>query len=163
MAALVIPPAAMTFGIGPWRSAQASVRVALAGLASQRASGGELSAVRSLCGAIPANSSVILVDQTAAHGFAQLIRGMCGVPAGFVPAASQADIEQVISGIVHAGRHPVLMAAAAAELSRWGTPRQLFSLATRQDAHVLTQPPTSTWPVRYALWTVTPTGALAGS
>jgi hypothetical protein len=163
VAALVIPPAAITFGIGPWRSAQPSVRVALAGLASQRAGGGELSAVRSLCSAIPANSSVIMVDQTAAHGFAPLIRGMCGLPVGIVPAASQADVEQVIGGIARAGRHPVLMAAAPAELTRWGASRQVFNLPTQQDAHVLTQPPTSTWPVRYALWMATPTGSLAGS
>jgi hypothetical protein len=163
VAALVVPPAAMSFGIGPWQSAQPSVRVALAGLASQRTGGGELGTVRSLCGAIPANSSVIMVDQTAAHGFAQLVRGMCGIPVGIVPAASQADIEQVISGIARAGRHPVLMAAAPAELTRWGTSRQVLDLPTQQDAHVLTQPPTSTWPVRYALWMATPTGSLAGS
>lgn len=163
VAALVVPPAAITFGISPWRSAQPSVRVALAGLAFQRTGAGELGAVRSLCRAIPSNSSVIMLDQTAAHGFAQLIRGMCGIPAGIVPASNQAGVEQVISGIARARRRAVLIASASSSLTRWGTPRQVLNLSARQDTHVLTQPPTSTLPVRHVLWMVTPIGSAPGS
>jgi hypothetical protein len=38
-------------------------------------------------------------------------------------------------------------------VGRYGTPtRQILDLATSQDAHVLTHPPVSAWPVRYIIW-----------
>jgi hypothetical protein len=39
----------------------------------------------------------------------------------------------------------------------------VVNLATQQDEHLLTRPPTATWPVRYTLWMSAPGGAFAGA
>jgi hypothetical protein len=161
VAALVVPSAMTTFGIGmkqavPGRSARATT-----GLAFQRTSAGELTAVRALCGAIPGSSSVVFLDSTAAAEFTQVIRGMCGVPAAAAAGATPGQVEAVTGGITRAGRHPLLLATNPSELTAYGTqPRKVLDLTTAQDAHLLTQPPASTWPVRYVLWISAPGGAV---
>jgi hypothetical protein len=85
--------------------------------------------------------------------FAQAIRGMCGVPAGVLAGAPQAQVEAVIRGIADAGREPVLVATRPTELTGYGTtPRRAVYLVTTQDAHDLTQPPAAPWPITYQLW-----------
>jgi len=70
----------------------------------------------------------------------------------------------VINGILRAGRRPVLLATVPAELAPYGAQaRQVVNLNSEQDAHVLNRPPTSAWPVRYALWMSQPGGAPFGS
>jgi len=70
----------------------------------------------------------------------------------------------IIGGIERAGRHPVLLATKEAELTPYGAaPREIVNLSTQQDAHLLTRPPTSTWPVQYTLWMSQPGGTVLGS
>jgi len=60
----------------------------------------------------------------------------------------------------------VLLATRPDELTPYGgTPRQVVDLTTIGDAHVLTQPPASDWPVRYVLWMSGPgtAGAAGGA
>ena len=70
--------------------------------------------------------------------------------------------------IMRTGHQAVLLATRPAELTPYGgTPRQVVDLTTIEDAHVLTQPPASGWPVRYVLWMSGPgapgaAGGLAG-
>jgi hypothetical protein len=159
VAALALPPASLTFGVGPWRATTPAVRLALTGLAFQRTGAGEYPAIRSLCGAIPAHSAVLLLDQQAARGFGQAVRGMCGQPAGVMAGASPAEVERVVGAIERSGRRPVLLATRKAELRALAPDaRQVVSLGTRQDAHLLTEPPTATWPARYTLWMATAAG-----
>jgi hypothetical protein len=101
-----------------------------------------------MCGAMSARMSVVILDRVAASEFAPAIRGMCGVPAGIMAGAPMAQVQSVIRGITSAGREPVLLATRPAELTGYGaTPRHLVDLVTTQDAHDLTQPPSTTWPI----------------
>jgi hypothetical protein len=53
----------------------------------------------------------------------------------------------------------VLLGTSQAQLARFGAPaNEIVSLATTQDAHDLTRPPTTTWPIRYAIWMAQPGG-----
>jgi hypothetical protein len=154
-----------TFGIGARRAALPASYPASAAPAFQRTGVGELVAIDDLCGAIPGGSPVLLLDQVAARQFTQVIRGMCGIPAGVMAGASPAQVEAVIGQIGQTGHRAVLLATRPAELAPYGgAPRQVVDLTTTQDAHVLTQPPASGWPVRYVLWMSGPgaAGGLAG-
>jgi hypothetical protein len=162
--ALAEPPAAITFGIALSRPANPATRTALSGLAFKRTGAGQVTAVERLCGAIPRHSSVLLLDKVAARAFAQVIRGTCDVPAGVVAGASPSQVDAIIGGIQRAGRHPALLATRASELAPYGaSPSEIVNLATQQDAHLLTRPPTSTWPVHYVLWMSSPGGTVTGS
>ena len=162
--ALAEPPAAITFGIALSHPANPATRTALSGLAFRRTGVGQVIAVERLCGAIPRNSSVLLLDKVAARAFAQVIRGTCDVPAGVVSSSAPGAASAILAGIERAGHHPVLLASRASELVPYGAPsNEIVNLATQQDAHLLTRPPTSTWPVRYVLWMSSPGGAVTGS
>jgi hypothetical protein len=160
--AMGVPPAAITFGIALSQPVNPATRLALSGVAFRTTGAGEVTAVEQLCGAIPQNSSVVLLDKVAARAFAEVIRGTCGVPTGIVTAPG--NLSAVIGGIERAGRHPALLATRATELTPFGAqPRQIVNLATQQDEHLLTRPPTSTWPVRYTLWLSQPGGTVLRS
>jgi hypothetical protein len=153
IAALAVAPAVTTFGIGAKPATVSGARPVRTGLAFQRTGAGELSAIRGLCGAIPGDSSVVLLDQAAAQEFTQVIRAMCGIPAAAVMRATPVQVEEVIGGIARDGRRPVLLATRPADLAPYQTQaRKVLDLTTAQDAHILTQPPGSAWPVRYVLW-----------
>jgi hypothetical protein len=163
-AALGVPSAVTTFGIGAAQTGPAVAHTAT-GLAFQRVGVGELSAIRGLCGAIPGTSSVLLLDRVAARRFTQVIRGMCGIPAAAMVAAGPSQVRAAMSGIVRAGRRPVLLATRPGELTPYrAPPRRVMDLTTVQDPHVLTQPPASGWLVRYVLWMSGPgaAGSLTG-
>jgi hypothetical protein len=162
VAALAVPPAGLTFGIGSSQAKTPAVRLALTGLALKHSNRGELGAVQALCQALPGRSSVVFLDLTAARRFTQAARGVCGLPAGAVTGQT-AEVDSVVRGIEQAGRRPVLLATQPSELTAYGAaPRRVIDLGTEQDAHVLTQPPTSTWPVRYTLYMSSPGGVLSG-
>ena len=162
--AMAVPIAAITFGIALSRPANPATRLALSGLAFRATGAGEVSAVEQLCGAIPPHSSVVLLDKFAARTFAEVIRGTCGVPTGIMTGGAPGSAAAVIGGIERAGRHPVLLATRAEALTPYGAqPRQIVNLATQGDEHLLTKPPTSTWPVRYTLWMSQPGGTALGA
>jgi hypothetical protein len=107
---------------------------------------------------------VLLLDKVAARAFAQVIRGTCGVPAGVVTSSAPGEVDTIIGGIERAGRHPALLASRESELVPYGAqPSEIVNLATQQDAHLLTRPPTATWPVHYVLWMSAPGGTVNGS
>ena len=116
-----------------------------------------------LCGALPSHSSVVILDKVAARGFAQVVRGTCGLPTGIVTSTTPGEVGTIIGGIQRAGRRPVLLATKAAELTPYAPPREVVNLSTQQDAHLLTRPATSTWPVQYTLWMSQPGGTVLGS
>jgi hypothetical protein len=153
VAALAVPPIATLFGIGARPASSPALRLARGGLALLRTSAGQAAAVAQLCSALPQDSSVLLLDQRSAREFTQVIRGMCGLPAAVIAGAPASQVNAVVSEITVGGRRAVLLATSQAELARYRpAPREVLALATVQDAHVLTQPPASGWPVRYELW-----------
>jgi hypothetical protein len=165
VAALTVPPVVTTFGIGAKRVISPALYPASTAPAFQRTGVGELDAITSLCGAIPGGSPVLLLDRVAARRFTQVIRGMCDIPAGVMAGATPAQVEAVLGRIMRTGHQAVLLATRSSELTPYGgVPRQVVDLTTTQDAHVLTQPPASGWPVRYVLWMSGPNaaGGLAG-
>lgn len=162
--AMAVPAAAITFGIALSQPADPATRLALSGLAFRTTGAGEVAAVEQLCGALPSHSSVVILDEAAARAFAQVVRGNCGLPTAIITNAAPGEVGTIIGGIERAGRHPVLLATRAAELTPYGAaPREIVNLSTQQDAHLLTRPPTSTWPVQYTLWMSQPGGTALGS
>ena len=168
VAALGVPSVVTTFGIGARQTSPPAPYPASAAPAFQRTGIGQLAAITNLCGAIPGDSPVLILDQVAARRFTQVIRGMCGTPAGVMAGATPAQVQAVVGQIMRTGHQAVLLATRPAELTPYGgTPRQVVDLTTIEDAHVLTQPPASGWPVRYVLWMSGPgapgaAGGLAG-
>jgi hypothetical protein len=153
VAALAVPSVVTTFGIGAKQISPPAPYPASAAPAFQRTGVGQLAAITNLCGAIPGDSPVLILDQVAARRFAQVIRGMCGTPAGIMTGATPAQVEAVVGQIMRTGHQAMLLATRPAELTPYGgAPRQVVNLTTVGDAHVLTQPPASGWPVRYVLW-----------
>jgi len=101
---------------------------------------------------------VVILDSLTADRFAQVVRGMCGLPTAVV--TSHADLSPVIAGIEHVGRRPVLLAENGAELP--GSPKEVVNLLTTQEAHNLTAPPTRTWLIHYTVWMSTGTVPSSG-
>jgi hypothetical protein len=152
LAALLLPTALTTFGVGVSPTGRVQPRSAAAGLAFQRTGQGEITAVGKLCTAIGPGASVVIVDPRVGDGFTQLIRGGCDTPTARMDRATPLSVQQVIAGIRQARRHPVLLGSAQAQVAAFGASREVVNLATRQDAHTLTRPPTATWPIRYTIW-----------
>ncbi len=165
VAALLVPTTVTTFGIGLTHSGKAgSLRLVADGLAAKRTSVGETDAVRKLCTAIGTGASVVILDRHVAQQFTQVIRGMCGMPAGWMSDASAANVQGVLSGISSAGRRPVLLARDRSELASYGLhARKVLDLRTKQDSHELTQPPTAPWPARYVIWLAAPSTPSVGA
>ena len=162
--AMAVPAAAITFGVALSEPADPATRLALSGLAFRTTGAGEVAALEQLCGALPSHSSVVILDKVAARAYAPVVRGTCGLPTAIVTSAAPGEVSAVIGGIERAGRRPVLLATKAAELTPYGAaPREVVNLSTQQDAHLLTRPPTSTWPVQYTLWMAQPGGTVLGS
>jgi hypothetical protein len=154
--AVLLPTALTTFGVGVSPTGGTEPRSAAGGLAFQRTGQGEITAVNHLCAAIGPGASVVIVDPRVANGFAQLIRGGCDTPVARIDRATPLSLGQVLVGIRQAGRRPVLLGSDRAEVAPFGVSREVVNLATRQDAHELTRPPTTTWPIRYTVWMAEP-------
>src|SRR6185437_5096965 len=130
--ALAVPTAATTFGAGFTHSGRSGgLRPSAQGLAFRRSGVGELAGVEQLCGSIRHDSSVVIVDPLVAARFTQVIRGMCGVPTAWVVGQPASTVERAVSGILSAGRHPVVLGARRRQLSAFGgSPVRVFELST---------------------------------
>jgi hypothetical protein len=165
VAALLLPTAATTFGLGLTHSGKGgALRPVADGLALKQTGQGQVSAVRGLCASIRPNSTVIILDRLVAERFLQVIRGMCGVPAASMAGQPAGAVAAVVSGIASAGRRPVLLAARPRQLAGYGgSPVRVLALSTTQDPQTLTQPPTAPWPARYVIWLTVPNGFGVGT
>jgi hypothetical protein len=157
VAALALPPAMTTFGLGVKTGGPLGVTLTAHGLAFKTTYGGELGAVDGLCAAIPKDSSVVIIDGPVADRLAEAVRGMCGdpttrvTPAGRPPDASV--IRSIVQGIQQAGRRPVLLAANASELAPYhGLIRRVMALNTTMDGSTLLEPPRTTVPLKLSVW-----------
>jgi hypothetical protein len=152
-AALVLPAARTTLGLGIRDGGPLGLRPAAAGLAFTPTYRGEVEAVHGLCAAIPADSSVVIVDSLVADTFTQLVRGMCGVPVARTHDPRVRAVSDVISGIRQAGRRPVLLGARRRQLRPYGAvPRRIMALRSTQDSHTLVNPPRATWKLTVNVW-----------
>jgi hypothetical protein len=156
--ALAVPTAVTAFGLTYSGSApRHSVLPAATGLGAKQVGAGQAAAVDGLCGAMSSRMSVLILDRVAAGEYAQVIRGMCGVPTGVMASLPEARVQRVIRSIEARGREPVLLATRATELTRYGAaPRKVVSLRTTQEPHELTEPPGAPWQISYVLWLTAP-------
>ena len=164
VAAMLVPTAATTFGVGLSHTGRSGGLTPVAqGLALTRTGAGEVTAVRELCARIPRNASVIIVDWPTASRFSQLIRGMCGVPVGWMAGQPVGAVETVIRSVSAAGRRPLLLASTPGRLTAFGgtAPLRVLDLTTTEDPHELTQLPTAPDRIRYQVWMAA--GAASGA
>jgi hypothetical protein len=142
-AALVLPAASTTFD--PDQPG--------GGLATKATYRGEIAAVSAMCAAIPSRASVVIVSIGTANRFAEVIRGMCGVPVARLGHPPVAALHQVTRDIRQAGRTPVLLGSEAAQLTRFGgSARQVMALESTEDEHSLTRPPRRTEKLTINVW-----------
>jgi hypothetical protein len=159
-ASLLIPTALTTLDLSFTNGVHAH------GMAFRKIGPGELDAVNGLCGAIGPEASVVFVDQLTADRFAQVVRGICGMPAAVMTSGSKTALNAVIRGIDSTGQRPVLLAQNQdelpngardqRELAEQGRPLEAVDLLTTQEAHNLTAPPTRTWLIHYTVWMSVP-------
>ncbi len=132
-AALVLPAATTTFGLGLERGGPLRIKPVAHGLALKTSYSGEIAAVDGLCAAIPRGSAVVIIDPRAIYPYTEVVRGMCGYPTAHVTAQPR-SVQQVIRGIRQAGRRPVLLAARGWELTPYGGAiREIIHLVTTSD------------------------------
>ncbi len=155
LVAVALPAASTSFGFGLSHSGvSGGLRPGAGGLAQHRVRPGEDAAVAGLCAALGRSSSVVIVDRRVAQLFTQVIRGVCGLPAAWLPQGARPPaVDAVLSGIFRAGRRPVVLGARPGEVAGYGGPPQrVLDLRTTQDPHELTRPPGAPWPARYVIW-----------
>jgi hypothetical protein len=128
------------------------------GLAFQRTYYGEITAVEKICAAIPADSSVLIVDKTMMDQFGEVIRGMCGVPTAGATDYSRANLLADVRAIERAGRHPFALASTPQGLSPLGNGpvKRIMKLETAIDNHLIFGTPKTTIPQRFAAYSWEP-------
>ena len=164
--AMVLPAFTTSLGLGLTHSGiGGGLRLNTKGIAQHAVHADETSAIRGLCAAIGRSSSVVILDRRVAGDFTQVIRGMCGVPVAWMPqGTSPVAVNAVLTGIIKAGRRPVLLGARPAELSGFGgSPTLVMKLATTQDPHDLTQAPGGPLPAKYVIWMTVDQSPVAGA
>jgi hypothetical protein len=151
-AALIIPAAKTTFGLEHRNGGPLGIRIVAVGLADKVTFNGEVAAVHDLCAAIPANSSVVFISRGAGNELAQVVRGMCGVPAALAVHPDQQRVQELIADIQRVGRRPVLLASSPSALVGFGHSVQVMTLRSRNNAHNLVTPPLNTPQFELNIW-----------
>jgi hypothetical protein len=152
-AALVLPAAATTFGLGIGHGGPMGIRLTADGLAFKTTYRGEIAAVDRMCARIPSRSSVVIIDPRIARRLPEVIRGMCGQPVARLLHPRPSSVDEVVRGIMRAGRRPVLLAARPSQLAPYGGPmEQIMALQTRKDESTLTTAPLNTWLYTLDVW-----------
>jgi hypothetical protein len=149
--ALAAPTVWTTFGVS------LTPRPTAHGMAFKRIGGGETNAVMKMCREIGPDASVVILDQLTADRFAQIARGICGMPTAVIDHPTTASVGAAVTGIRSAGRRPVLLAQDAPELTPYGgAATEIVNLLTTQEAHLLNGPPGRTWGIHYTVWMSAP-------
>jgi hypothetical protein len=164
--AMLLPTVATTFGIGLSHTGNAGALrpVVQEGIALDHVGAGQLDAVQAMCARIPHNASVVIVDYATAAQFAQVVRGMCGVPTAWTNGRAASSVADLVGSISAAGRQPVLLAGTQRQLAAFGgSPQQILDLTTTGDPHELTELPTAPQVVRYQVWMTQPTFIAVGT
>jgi hypothetical protein len=157
-AALVLPAAVTTFGLGLANGGPAGIRPVARGLAFKTTYAGEIAAVARMCAALPRDSAVVILDKKTVFRFSEVVRGMCGQPVAHV-AAGSGSVPEVVRGIRQAGRRPVLLAASRSVLTPYGGAiRQIMNLPTTKDSNIGTAAPLRPVPQTIILWMSEPAG-----
>ncbi|MCW2913621.1 MAG: hypothetical protein JWN52_1689 [Actinomycetia bacterium] len=134
------------------------------GLMFSKTEQGEIVAVRQLCQKLGQGASVLIVERVTAERFAQVIRGMCGLPTARVrilpgaKAPDPAEVQRVIKKIYGVQRRPVLLGAEASQVAPYGLAQPALHVVSRSDGHSLITPPHGTWRLDISIWMAEPLG-----
>jgi hypothetical protein len=162
-AAILVPTAIPTFGLGLAKGGPVGYRLTADGMALKTTYWGELAAVEDLCAGIPKNATVVFVDTPAADRLSQVVRGMCGVPTGRITPEHKStgvpQVKQTIRSIEQIGRTPVLLAGTPGELQYYtgGTTKKIMVLHTEIDNSTLLYVPRTTTPYKLRIYRWEPT------
>ncbi len=152
-AALVLPAAMTTFGLGIRDGGPLGIRPAADGWAVKATEAGEIVAVHRMCAALPRKASVVMVGNKVSGRFSEVVRGMCGYPTATLHDPTAAHVRQVTQRIVAAGRQPVLLATNRARLAPYGTGIQrIMLLHTTGEASSLMHPPEGVHKLEFQVW-----------
>ncbi len=163
--AIFLPPMVGNFGLGLKSGGPLGIMPYSDGLALQRTYVGEIAAVDKVCEAIPANASVLIVDNTMMQQFGQAIRGMCNVPtAGAVTenpttqTIAASTILADVRAIEKAGRLPYVIAPTSQQLEPLGigTVNYVMSEDTSIDGHNIFSAPRNPIPQRFTVYSWEP-------
>jgi hypothetical protein len=162
-AAILIPTAIPTFGLGISKGGPVGYKLTADGMAFKVTYNGELAAVDGLCAALPHNASVIFVSSPAADRLLEVVRGMCGVPAARITpnhkSTAIGPVEQTVRSIERAGRRPVVLGDSLDQLQyyRGGTEQLVMTLDTNIDNSTLLFVPRTTMPYKLNVYLWEPT------
>jgi hypothetical protein len=157
-AALLLPAAVTTFGLGLGHGGPIGIRPVARGLAFTTTYGGEIAAVRRMCAALPDDSAVVILDKRAVFRFSEVVRGMCGQPAAHM-TARPGSVQEVVRGIRQAGRRPVLLAASRSVLEPYGGAiKKIMDLPTTKDSNIGTAAPRNAPRQTIVVWMSEPAG-----
>jgi hypothetical protein len=159
--AILVPAVRTTWG--PKISTSGGIRLTFDGLGDATTYGGELDAMRYLCTELPANATVVIVNEGAMDHLMENIRGMCGVPVGGMLTASPTVVKSVVADISATGRTPVILGGSRHDLRHYadtGVVRQVMKLKSTKDPGTLYFPPRHPAQYNVNLWVWEPTAAV---
>jgi hypothetical protein len=152
-ASVIVPTVRTSFGIAHRSGGPLGIRLVAAGLADKVTFNGEIGAVNGMCAAIPPHSSVVFVSAETSQLFAEVVRGMCGVPTATVQHPNGPQMRGLIADIRGAGRQPVLLGRSWESVKNYGgQPRQVLRLRSRNNPATLTKPPLHTARLKMNIW-----------
>jgi len=156
--AIFLPPAVGNLGLTIRNTSSGGIGLAADGLAFTRTYAGEVAAVEQICAAIPAGSSVLIVNPGMMSEFGQTIRGMCGVPVAGATVLTSASLAGVVRRIEQAGRHPFVLASSPGTLALLGNGvvKRVMTLQTTIDEHLVFGTPTHPVPQLFAVYSWSP-------
>ncbi|MEU3016174.1 MULTISPECIES: hypothetical protein [unclassified Nocardiopsis] len=127
------------------------------GIMGYRQDVGTVAETERLCGSLPPDSSVVVVDSGMAGNYMPLLRNVCGVPTAALDDASPEAVDRVVTAIHQRGRDAVL-AASDWQLIDAATdsevePERHFHVVAQMDPSTLMEPPTGHWTFNGSVWT----------
>jgi hypothetical protein len=162
-AAILVPTAIPNFGLGIAKGGPVGYKLTADGTALKTTYWGELAAVQGLCASLPKNATVVFIDTPAADRLTEVVRGMCGVPAGRITpqhkSTGVAQVKQTVRSIEKIGRTPVLLAGTPGELQYYtgGSTKLVMQLKTDIDDSTLLYVPRTTTIYRLNVYRWEPT------
>lgn len=127
------------------------------GIMGYRQDVGTVAQTERLCGSLPSDASVIVVDSGLAGNYMPLLRNVCGVPTAALDDPSPEAVERVVSAVHQRGRDAVLAAADWDQLDVLTDssvePERHFHVVAEMDPSTLMEPPTGHWTFNGSVWT----------
>ena len=130
------------------------------GIMGYRQDIGTVAQTERLCGSLPPDASVIVVDSGMAGGFMPLFRNVCGAPTASLEDPRPEAVDRVVAAVYERDRVPVLAAPEWQPLDELTDgevePERHFHVVAEMDPSTLMTPPTGSWKFNASVWTVVP-------